>query len=49
MPWAGLVLLKGLTDSVGVGPSIIKVLDLMGMYAGWAVAWPRPFGSFVVG
>jgi hypothetical protein len=38
MPWAGLVLLEGLTDSVGVGPSIAKVLDPVGMGAVWVVA-----------
>jgi hypothetical protein len=45
MPWVGLVLLEGLTDSVGVGPSIGKVLDPVDMDAMWAVAWPKPFGS----
>ncbi len=38
MPWARLVLLEGLTDSVGVGPSIAKVLDPVGMGAVWVVA-----------
>jgi len=49
MPWARLVLLEGLTDSVGVGPSTVKMLDPVDMDAMCVVAWPRPFGSFAVG
>jgi hypothetical protein len=31
MSWPRLVLLEGLTDSVGVGPITVKVLDLVAL------------------
>jgi hypothetical protein len=36
------MLLEGLTDSVGVGPSTVNVLGLVSMDVVWDVAWPRP-------
>jgi hypothetical protein len=47
-PGVGLMLLKGLTDSIGVGPSTVKVLHLVSMDVLWGLAWPKPFGSLLM-